>query len=96
MAEIPLNATIYGFAFTDDLSETDMKEINQNLLKKGLKDLKDVVFSVYDDKDCTWIVAADRYLSEDEVRDTVDYIIDNNIEDIFILIDFRAKDDRNL
>lgn len=91
MAEIPLNVTIYGFAFTDDLSETDMKEINQNLLKKGLKDLKDVIFSVYDDKDCTWIVAADRYLSEDEVRDTVDYIIDNNIEDIFILIDFRAK-----
>jgi hypothetical protein len=91
MADIPFNVTIYGFAFTDDISDISIfKEMSMNLEKRGAF-LKDIVFSTWDDTDCTWVVAADRSLTDKEVEDTVDFIIDNNIEDIYLMIDIKKR-----
>ena len=89
MAELPNNAMIYGFSFIDDLSEIDMNEIHENLIKREVLP-SNVIFSTWDDKDtpCTWLVASNRYLVEFEVRDVIDFIQDNNIEDEYLLIEF--------
>ena len=90
MAELPLNITIYGFGFADTLSKIDVNHMNEILLKKGLVSLEGVIFSPYSDvkSDCVWVVASDRHMTEEEVKDTVDFIIDNNIEDVYILVEY--------
>jgi hypothetical protein len=90
MAELPLDVTIYGFGFADTLCNIDVNRMNNALLDKGLISLEDVIFSPYTDEksDCVWVVASDREMTEQEVKDTVDFIIDNDIEDIYILIDY--------
>jgi len=86
-AELPNDVIVYGFAFTDSMSDTDMDELHESLMAKGHL-LENVVFSTFDDdKDrCTWIVAANKYLKDDDVRDVVDFIVDNEIEDEYLLI----------
>ena len=77
LTELPDNVFIYGFAFTEDLSGMDMKEI-YNQLELRFTPLENVVFSVWDDfaSDCTWLVAANRYLDESEVSDVINFIIE--------------------
>jgi hypothetical protein len=78
MVFLPDDCMIYGITFTDVLSELNMDEINNVLLKRGAV-LSDVIFSVwksYED-DCIWLIAADRYLSEDEIADTISFIGEN-------------------
>lgn len=89
-SELPLDVTIYGFGFADILSNINVKEMNNALLDKGLISLEGIIFSPYHDikSDCTWVVAADRYMTEDEVKETIDFIIDNNIEDVYILMEY--------
>lgn len=81
MVLLPDNCMIYGFTFTDVLTDLNMDEINSVLLKRGAV-LSDVIFSVcksYED-DCIWVVAADRYLTELEVADTITFIGENEFE----------------
>lgn len=88
LTELPDNVFIYGFAFTEDLSGMDMKEI-YNQLELRFTPLENVVFSVWDDfaSDCTWLVAANRYLDESEVSDVINFIIENALEDAYCLLD---------
>jgi hypothetical protein len=90
--ELPDNSSIYGFAFTDDLSNMDMSEIHESLYYMG-RSSEEVVFSVCDDirSECTWIVAANRYLIEDEVADVIDFIIDNNLSEEYCLINYSLE-----
>jgi hypothetical protein len=89
MIELPEDVIIYGFAFTDDLGDMDMSELHEILLDRGVS-LSSVVFSVWDDVKsyCTWIVAADRYLKEEEVEKVIAFIVENNIEEEYCLIQF--------
>jgi len=89
MVELPLNVLIYGFAFVDKLSELNLDEIHHNLSRKNVL-VEKVIFSAWDDDrdSCTWVVAADRYLEDNEIKDTVDFIIDNEIEDEFLLLEY--------
>ncbi len=92
MAELPDDAMIFGFSFIDEFSEIDMKEIHENLLDRGV--LPDrVIFSTWDDfeSDCTWVVACDRYLEEQEVSDVISFVIENNIEEEYCLINFVGR-----
>jgi len=92
MAELPDNATIYGFSFIDEFSEIDMSELHEALLDKGIP-LDQVIFSTWDDyeSDCTWVVAGDRYLEEQEVADVISFVIENNIEEEYCLINFVGR-----
>ena len=92
MAELPLDVIIYGFSFIDVLSEIDMSEIHETLLDKGIP-LYDVIFSTWDDHDssCTWVMASNRYMNDDEVKNTIEFIIENNIEEEYCLINFVKK-----
>jgi hypothetical protein len=81
MVFLPDNCMVYGFTFTDVLSDLNMEEINSVLINRGAV-LSDVIFSVwksYED-DCIWVVAADRYLTEVEVADTITFIGENEFE----------------
>lgn len=87
-----MNRMIYGFAFTSDLTMMNFKEINSSLIEKGA-DLNDVVFSTWDDvdSDCTWILAANEYIEDADVCNFINFVIENNLEDDFALIDYLHK-----
>ena len=89
MAELPDNVMIYGFAFIDELSELDIDEIHENLMAKGHV-VSDVIFSTWDDADsnCTWVIAADRYMEEDEVEAALNFITENDLQQEYCLMDF--------
>ena len=86
MANLPKDADIYGFAFADELSDIDMIEVQDRLAERSVI-LEDVTFSAWKDEKskCVWIVAASRYLDDDEIRDTIDVCVENGIEDEFCL-----------
>jgi hypothetical protein len=65
-----------------------MKEIYDGL-ESRFTPLEEVVFSVWDDlaSDCTWLVAANRYLDESEACDVINFIIENNLEEEYCLHD---------
>jgi hypothetical protein len=86
MTELPKNVDIYGFAFGSELSNIDMYMV-QDKLKERSVIIEDVIFSAWIDKnsDCVWIIAASRYLDDNEIKDTIDVCVENGIEDEFCL-----------
>lgn len=80
------DADIWGFTHVDTPSMLHLSDVEQKLLKLGAN-LKEVVYSMYDSKEdrCVWVVAANRELSEDEVKDTILFLIENDIIDEFLL-----------
>lgn len=90
MAELPKNADIYGFAFGSELSDIDMDMV-QDKLKERSVIIDDVIFSAWRDikSDCVWIVASNRYLDDNEIKDTIDVCVENEIEDEFCLCEYQ-------
>jgi hypothetical protein len=86
----PSDCILYGFAFAEKLQFIDMREVYDNLEK--ITDLKNVVFSTFDDEGYghVWLVAADRYLDETEIQIILDYLAEHNIEEEFCMTKFRG------
>lgn len=89
MSKLPENVLIYGFAFGESFQDIDMEEVHWNLEDRATI-IEDVIFSTCVEYDCTWIIAADRYLTEEEVKDTIAFMLDNQIEEEFCLIEFKG------
>lgn len=91
MLELPRDFTLYGFTFSPELLKADMNEIRKGLIDKGIS-LKDVIFSAWidDESDCTWLIAASKYLDDNEIKNIIDFIIENNVEKEYCLVDFRS------
>lgn len=87
MAYFPDNVEIHGFAFAPNLSEMDMDEIHDNIQERNIP-LDEVIFSTFNDEHCVWLVAASRYLTDDEVKDCVITIIENDYVYEYILISY--------
>ena len=49
-----------------------------------------VIFSTWDDADsnCTWVIAAERYMEEDEVEAALNFITENDLQQEYCLMDF--------
>ena len=86
MEKYPDDANIWGFTFTDKIEDLRIDDIHETLFDRDVN-LKDVIFSSWfsDVDDCIWIVAADRFLNENEIKDTIDYIIENQLENKFFI-----------
>jgi len=91
MIELPDDLTIHGFSFAADLSKIKMGEMHDNLSNRNVK-WSDVILSAWEDidSDCTWVIAADRYLDEKEVKNVIEYILENSVEEEYLLTSFVA------
>jgi len=88
MLEIVLDFDFYGFAFGPTLDKINFDEIYENLFLRHIL-MEDVIFSTFFDEiyDVIWIIAGSRYVTEKEIIDIIDFIIDNSLEDRYILIE---------
>lgn len=88
MVELPYDLNIHGFAFGRKFEHINFDEILFNLDQRYVRP-EDVVFStMYSEQDdCHWIIAASQYLNDTEINDILEVIINNNIQDEYILID---------
>lgn len=86
MGKIPDNTVVWGFAFVKKFNNLNIRYFD-DILYSRRADLKRIIYSTWDSEvdQCTWIVAAERYLDEDEVKETVDFIVENEFEDEFYL-----------
>ena len=77
---------LWGFTFIDKIENLRMDEIHDYLFDIEVN-LKDVIFSSWKSNTdgCIWIVAADRYLDEFEIKDVIDFLIENEMEDNFLM-----------
>ena len=89
MSKIPEDVIIYGFSFADDLSQIKMDEIHSSLSIKNIA-WSNVVLSAWDDldSDCTWVIAANRYLDDNEIRNIIEFFLENNVEEEYLLTSF--------
>lgn len=86
MSRIPDNTSVWGFAFIKRFNNIRIQYFDDILLSRKAE-LEKIVYSAWDSvaDNCTWIVAAERFLEEDEVKDTIDFIVENGLEDQFYL-----------
>lgn len=85
MGNYPDDTIIWGFTFVDELKDLNMNDIHEVLMDREAK-LEDVIFSAWKSfaDDCIWVVASDKYLEDIEVRDVVDFLIENDLENNFL------------
>jgi len=83
------NFEFYGFAFGVSLDAINFEEIYENLFLKHIP-FEDVIFSTYDSLiyEAMFVVAGSRYITEGEIGKIIDFIIENNLEDEYLLIIF--------
>ena len=84
ISEILENTDIHGFSFINDFTELDVDVFNYKLKLKNIN-LHNVIVSLWEDIDCIWLVAASRYLNDDEIKEIIDFLISNDIEDEYCL-----------
>lgn len=80
---------IYGFSFANDLSQIKMNEMHSSLSLRGVAWIN-VVFSAWEDldSDCIWVVAANKYLKDNDIRFVIENILENNLEEEYLLTSF--------
>lgn len=86
MVEFPGDVMVHGFSYADVLSDIDMKDMNETLISRDVL-TENVIFSTWDDIEtpCTWVVAATRYLEDGEARDVIEFILENGLEEEYLL-----------
>lgn len=87
MPEIPDDVIVYGFAFAPELTDFDMKELEFSLECRNIAP-ECVVFSAWSDavSDCVWILAANKYVDDDGIKNSIEYIIENNVDEEYCLV----------
>lgn len=87
MPDIPEDVIVYGFAFAPELTDFDMNDLELSLEFRGVP-LDNVVFSAWKDdvSDCVWILAANKYVDDDGIKNSIEYIIENNVDEEYCLV----------
>jgi len=83
--EYSRNTIIWGFAFIKNISDLNMSNINDTLFDREV-DIDKVIFSFWNSSsdNCIWVIAANRYMNEIEIKDALNYIIENELEDNYL------------
>lgn len=76
----------YGIDFADYKNKLSSIKLNRLLHEKSV-DLNKVIYSMWNDKDngMIWIIAANKYYSENETQELIEFIIRHNIYNEYIL-----------
>lgn len=79
---------LYGFAFGKSFDEINFDEIYQNLYSRHVL-MEDVIFSTFWDisNDIFWIVAGTRYVTEEEIVNLLELILNNDLAEEYLLVD---------
>lgn len=86
MVEFPNDVMVHGFSYADVLSDIDMRDMNLNLISRDVL-TENVIFSTWEDIEtpCIWVVAATRYLENIEVKNVIEFILENSLEEEYLL-----------
>lgn len=82
------NFELYGFAFGQAFDKINFDEVYENLYLRHVL-LEDVIFSTLKDdiNDIFWVIAGTRYIEEVEIVELLDFLIDNSMEEQYLLIE---------
>lgn len=78
----------YGFAFGQSLDKINFDEVYENLYLKHVL-MENVIFSTLKDdiNDIFWVIAGTRYITEEEIIWLIDFLLDNSLEEQYLLIE---------